>query len=130
MMISMAVIVRAAEGLPRGAVSGCEAEDVRDALVHLRARVSEMDKQVLWNDAPQWTLQDLYAVELMVRALRALGDEGDLWVAGPFVDRMEARLSLCWKCKWRKDERTMVDVLARMLGVVLVRKETGRQGNK
>jgi len=125
--VALVDVVKAVEGLGSGAVRGCEPGDVRDVVVHLNCRLAMMRRLTTIGSpcAPGVTLQDEYALEVIIKALRTMATGNELWLverAGEYLDkRMMNWRGKRKKGRWNRDDERAVEMVMRLFSVVVTR---------
>lgn len=119
--IALVEVVKAVEGLGSEAVHGCEAGDVRDVVVHLNCRLAAMRRR----DLIGVTLQDEYALEVILKALRTMATGNELWLVERAVKYLDERM-MNWRGKrkkgrWNRDDERAVEMVMRLFSVLVTR---------
>ena len=126
--VALVDVVKAVEGMGSGAVRGCEPEDVRDVVVHLNCRLAMMRRR----DVPSVTLQDEYALEVILKSLRTMATGNELWLVGRAMEYLDDRLA-DWRGKrnkgrWNLGDEWAVEMVMRLFSVVVMRLLPARSG--
>jgi len=122
--VALVDVVKAVEGLGNEAVRGCEPGDVRDVVVHLNCRLAMM-RRAGDLGAPGVTLQDTYALEVILRAVRTMATGNELWLVERAVEYLDCRMT-SWRGKrnkgrWNRDDERAVEMVMRLFSVVVMR---------
>jgi hypothetical protein len=130
--VALVDVVKAVEGLGSGAVRGCEPGDVRDVVVHLNCRLATMRRAVGDLGEPGVTLQDEYALEVILRAVRTMATGNELWVVERAVEYLDERM-LNWrgrrnKGRWNRSDERAVEMVMRMFSVLVTRRLPAKSG--